>query len=348
MCKINSKLNALNVINLILVLFIFAGVKNYAQDIHFSQFKSTPLFINPANTGISTSDIRFSNDYRSQWQQIDKPYNTLMLAFDARMNVYNRRIGIGAMVVHDQSSGDYLNSDKFFLSFSHTFFYRNQQIVIGLQPGYVLKKISNNSITFGNQFDPNGQVFDPSIPSNEVDLNDDLSYFDLNVGVLWQTRIKTILPAFGVSIDHINRPIESFYTDNSEKPLPLKYTAHGNISIPVTKKYLIEPQALFSYTKGSKEFIGGASLYYYPGIQNLKLERLYGISALRINPVRNFDALILGVGIDIAGFDICFTYDINVSSLREVSRYQGAYEISVLYNISRKQNTHKAEPCFML
>jgi len=349
MCVIKvSKKVALKVVNLILVLIIYTSVKIYAQDIHFSQLKSTPLFINPANTGTAFSDFRFTNDYRNQWQKIDDPYNTLMLAFDSRITVFNRQSGIGAMMVHDQSLSNYVNTDKFFLSFSHSFFFKHHRIIIGLQPGYILKKINSNILTYGNQFDPGSQIFNPSLSSNEDDLNEDINYFDLNGGILWQSRIKTFIPSFGVGINHINRPVESFFADETGKPLPLKYTFHGNIIIPISQKYSVEPQALYSYTKGSKEFVGGVLFSYFPGQQDAGLKRIYGISALRINPVRNFDALILGAGLEIAGFDICFSYDVNVSSLRKVSRYQGAYEISLIFNANRKRGDHKAEPCFML
>jgi type IX secretion system PorP/SprF family membrane protein len=342
------RINALKIVNLFFVLIIFTWVKINAQDIHFSQFKSTPLFINPANTGNSASDIRFSNDYRNQWRSIDYPYNTLMAAFDTRISFLGRRAGIGAILVHDQSSGNYLNADKFFLSVSHSFFYKNNQFVVGLQPGYVLKRYNNSNITFGNQFDPNSHNYDPNLPSNENNLNEKLNYFDLNLGLLWQARIKTFVPMAGISINHINRPTESFYADNSEKPLPLKYTVHGSIFIPLTEKYSVEPQALFGYTKGSKEFIIGALANYYTGLEKLGLSRVYGIGSFRSNPVRNFDAMILGAGAEILGFDVCFTYDINVSSLRKASKFQGASEISLVYTTNRKKNSHKAEPCFML
>jgi type IX secretion system PorP/SprF family membrane protein len=347
MYKNKVNLNALNVINLILVLFILSTVNIFAQDIHFSQFRSTPLFINPANTGISTSNYRFSADYRSQWQQIDNPFRTIMLGFDARLAIFNRQAGIGLMVINDESAGNYMNADKFMLSFSHSFFFKNNQLVIGLQPGYVLKKL-NNRLTFGDQFDPNSHTFDPGIPGNEGDLNERLDYFDLNTGILWQTRIKNLLPSAGFSISHINHPVESFYSSEPGTKIPLKYIVHGKILIPLNEHFYTEPQLLYSYTKSSKEFIGGGLLYYYPGIQDISVSKIYSLSAVRINPVRNFDALIFGAGAEVGSFDVCVSYDINISTLRKASRYQGAFEVSLIYNTGRKKFFNMSQPCFML
>jgi type IX secretion system PorP/SprF family membrane protein len=348
MCKNKHTIFTLKKATLFLVFFIFALSNINSQDIHFSQFKSTPLFLNAANTGTSTSAMRFTNDYRNQWRKIDNPFNTLMLGLDSRISILNSRFGVGAMMVHDQSLSNYLTTDKFYLSFSHSFFYKNNQFSFGLQPGFVLKKLNDNILTFGSQFDPNSHIFNPNNPSNESGLLDNFNYFDLNLGILWQSRIKDLVPAFGVGINHINRPVESFYADTTTDPLPIKSTFHGNIFIPITEKFAVEPMALYSYTKGSKEFLGGAMFYYLPVENTNGITKIYGISEIRINPVRNFDAMVFGAGIEIAGFDFCFTYDLNVSSLRKFSRYQGAYEISLLYNFNIKKIATKAEPCFML
>lgn len=329
------------------VLLFFAEIEIFAQDIHFSQFQSTPIYNNAANTGASDADFRLSNDYRSQWNKIDYPFNTLMLAGDARIRFLGRQAGIGAMLVHDQSMGNNLIADKFFLSFSHSFFYKNHKLIAGLQPGLVAKKIDKESLTFGNQFDPDNNIFNPALPGGEGLLNENLRYFDLNLGLLWQARFKTLVPSFGIAINHINRPVESFYS-NKEEVLPLKYTFHGNIVVPLTEKFTLLPQVLYSYASGGKEFNGGSLLYFYPGKPDMNLHSVYALGSMRINPVRNFDALILGIGAQVAGFDVCFSYDINVSSLREVTRFQGAYELSLVFTAKHKKPISKNEPCYML
>jgi type IX secretion system PorP/SprF family membrane protein len=342
-----KQLIALKVVNLILFLIICKNAVIFAQDIHFSQFQSTPLFINAANTGTSSADFRFTNDYRSQWRQIDVPYRTLMLAGDGRFSFFNRLSGIGALIMHDESLSNYFTTDKIFLSFSHSVFYKNNRFVVGIQPGIVLKNLSNEGVTFGNQFDSDNEVFNPFLPSSENSLYNDLRYFDLNVGFLWQSRIKTIVPSLGLGINHINRPVESFFANEEEDPLPLKYTFHGNIFIPLSNKYAIVPQVLYSFTSGGREFIGGTIINYYPYMKGLGLNKIYALSTFRINPVRNFDAIIMGVGAEVAAFDVCFSYDVNVSTLRKVSRFQGAYEISLIFSMKRKPKINP-EPCFML
>ena len=339
---------ALKVVKLLIILIIPLRVSIVAQDLHFSQFQSTPLYVNPANTGISAANLRLTNDYRSQWQSIDTAYSTLQIGIDGRLKLFNRFVGVGALILHDESSSSYLTVDKMMLSLSHSFFYKNHRFVVAVQPGYVMKRYDKSGITFGDQFNPVTEVYDPFIPSGDDLIGSDLSYFTLNMGVAWQARIKKLIPTVGLGVSNINRPVESFYADNTEEPIKLKYTLHGQVIIPMTQKYMLKPQGLIIYTPGSKQFNAGALFYYYPEMDGLELSSVYGLASFRINPIRNFDALILGIGAEIAGFDVCFSYDVNVSSLRKISRFQGAYEISLIYTLNMRKNKTESEPCFML
>ncbi len=337
---------ALKVVKLLIILTIPFSVGVVAQDIHFSQFQSAPLSINPANTGISRSNVRLTNDYRNQWHTIDSAFKTIQIGLDGRFRVFNRTMGIGALILHDESSGNYLNVDKLLVSLSHSFFYKNHRFVVALQPGYVMKRLGNP--TFGDQWDPVTEKYNLNFPTADDGIGHNLSYFALNMGLAWQSRIKKLVPTVGLSINNLNRPVESFYADNTEDPLPMKFTLHGNVIVPVTSKFTLVPQGLINYTKGSKQFNAGALFYYYPELFGASLNSVYALSSFRVNPVRNFDALIIGIGAEVASFDVCFSYDVSVSALQQASNFQGAMEISLVYTLGWKKNKTQSEPCFML
>lgn len=340
--------NRLNVIIITLASTIIFIQSAFNQDIHFSQPLAVPLSINPANAGISESDIRLTNDYRNQWYKVDYPFHTLYLAVDGKMKMFNRPWGIGAMLIHDQSSSLYFTAEKLYATLSHSFFYRNHQFIIGAQPGIILKHYNSNSITFGNQFDPDTETFNPNLPSNEDLLTDRINYFDLNIGLLWRSRIKSIFTSAGVSLHHVNQPVETFFQDNDSIRLPLKYSIHGEVVIPIGQKIEFSPLVLYSNMKGANEFIGGTMLSYYPLVPELIVKKIYALSSIRINPVRNIDALILGGGVKIGNIDLCISYDITLSSFRKASNYQGAFEISLMLNINKRGPAGTPEPCIML
>jgi type IX secretion system PorP/SprF family membrane protein len=328
----------------VLVFLQFLIIGLYAQEIHFSQIQSVPLQINPANTGTDIENIRFSNNYRNQWYKIDYPFQTLYIAVDKRINFMGRQAGIGAFLIHDQSF--YLTSDKFYLSLSHSFFYGNNQFVVGVQPGFV-HKYYNNNITYNSQFDPGSQNFNPSLPSYEIDLNDRMNYFDLNLGLKWKTKINNTFSSTGISFSHINRPYESFSNNNDSLRLPIQYTLFWMSLVPLSSKFRISPQVLFSSAGSSREFIAGTITSYSPEVQQFA-KSIYILTSFRFNPFQTVDAVILGAGAKISDLDLCISYDLNVSSLRKASNFQGAFEISLLYNINKPLSKKNYEPCFML
>jgi len=64
---------------------------NYAasQDIHFSQFESSPLNLSPAQTGSFNHDFRLITNHRNQWQSVTVPYLTLSASFEGKVQNKN-------------------------------------------------------------------------------------------------------------------------------------------------------------------------------------------------------------------------------------------------------------------
>ena len=55
---------------------------SFSQDIHYSQFYSSPLTLNPALTGVNDCTYRIAAMYRNQWQSVTDPYQTPSISFD--------------------------------------------------------------------------------------------------------------------------------------------------------------------------------------------------------------------------------------------------------------------------
>jgi type IX secretion system PorP/SprF family membrane protein len=339
------KFKGLNVIIIVLVSLFFFRNSIHAQDTHFSQLLSTPVITNPANTGFSDEPIRFATDYRNQWASIGVPFNTFYSSFDTKLNIKNQLFGLGLAIIHDQSSILGLSAEKAYLSISYTRFFKTHQFVIGIQPGIVYKYYNLNEITLGSQFDHSISRFDPNLPSREYNLNDNMRYIDFNIGLLWRAHIKTLIPIAGISLAHLNRPVESFIMDNSGARLPVKLTLHGQLIIPINSKYDISPCFLFSYTPGARELLTGAIGGYYPGNFFIPVKKIYAMNLYRINPVRNIDAIILGGGIKFSKIDIGISYDINISSLSNATNYNGAFEIAIIFTGGGQRLRSGVEPC---
>ena len=342
------KIAGLKIVIIVIAGSFFLCPEVLAQDIHFTQIQATPLLLNPANTGISDYDFRLVNNYRNQWKKIETPYNTYSISVDSRLFVGKQALGLGACIVHDLSSGNHFVADKFYFSMSYSQFFRNNQLTLGVQPGMVFRNFNQSDITFGSQFSNGDGSFNPALPSNENLLADKLSYFDCNAGLLWRARIKEYQLAAGLAVYHLNRPVESFMKNSDNGHLPLRYNLHGSILIPLAERVDIVPMVLYSQTSGAYELVGGSLLGYSFSEAASLIKNIYALALLRINPVRNLDAIMVGGGIRILKFDLCLSYDINISTLRNATNFYGAFEISLIYRSLHTRSNKTIEPCYML
>ena len=91
--------------------------RTYSQDLHFSQFMNSPLFINPANTGfIPDGDYRMGINYRNQWSSVMTiPYNTMSVFGDVQLMQNHDNtgwLGLGGLILHDEAGSGHLTSTK--------------------------------------------------------------------------------------------------------------------------------------------------------------------------------------------------------------------------------------------
>jgi type IX secretion system PorP/SprF family membrane protein len=342
------KLAGLKVAIIVIGSGFFLMGETRAQDIHYTQIQATPLLLNPAATGISDYDFRLANNYRNQWRSIEKPYVTYSLSADKRLFIGKQPLGIGACLVHDQSMGNQLVADKIYGCLSFSRFLRNHQFVLGIQPGIIVRHFDQHKTTFNSQFSSVDEKFNAYLPSNENLLEDKLSYFDLNAGFLWRAYIRNYQLTSGISVCHLNRPVESFTKDVDDEPLPMRYNLQGNILIPLARRVDAVPMILYSQTLNAREFVGGSLFGYSFADPAMAVKNLYALALLRINTLANIDALMLGAGLRILKFDLCISYDMNISALHKATNFKGAFEISLIYRNINARSKEPVTPCYML
>src|ERR1700752_5198050 len=116
-----------------------------AQDVHFTQYFTSPLTLNPAMTGLVAEDLRFAADYREQWSSVSpNPYVTGTMSYDMAMLKGKLPEGdaleIGVMGLYDKSGSGGLTNTTVGLSMAYhkAFGYdRMQHLSIGLQVNIV-------------------------------------------------------------------------------------------------------------------------------------------------------------------------------------------------------------------
>jgi len=309
---------------------LFLRSSCYAQDIHFSQFFSAPLILNPALTGSFKGKVRAVTNYRNQWTQaMGNNFETFSISVDAP--VYKEKFFSGLYVYSDKSGDSKMISNSANLSLASRIAldYKNN-LTFGINTGWVQKKIDLTQVTWNSQYD--GNTFNGNLPSGENITSSSFSYVDFSAGVFWDSEVTKYLKLNGgISSFHINSPKQSFY-GNGDK-LYTKWVVHGSSEIGFKNSNITYIPTFMLLKQGpTNEFDIGIIAKYnlgfdskYTGI-NKSSNILFGCF------YRNKDAFNFYMGYDQKGrYAIGISYDINVSDLRQASYYQGGFEVCLLY-----------------
>jgi type IX secretion system PorP/SprF family membrane protein len=326
------------------ILLIFLGLQHTvttAQDIQLTQFYAAPIYLNPAFAG-ANADSRLATTYRNQWAALPGAFNSFLLSYDYYLS--NFRSGVGIMLTSDKAGSAGLGNNTVGLNYAYDYkFTRVWSASIGVRATYGYRSLDFNRLVFGDQ------ISRAASTSIQTPTPDKINYMDFATGALLFSKTQWV----GITLNHINRPNESFLSKSA--PLPIKGSVHGGYNFPlngqsgegrknekpsITVAFQYRFQKEFDqadlgvYYKRPYVFIG----VWYRGIPGFKAYKK-GYS--------NHDAVAIMVGGIYKDLIIGYSYDITISKLTMVSG--GSHEISLNYQfINPKKPKHhrtKIIPC---
>jgi len=315
----------------IIALLLSAMLKVQAQDIHFSQFFNSPLTTNPANTGfIPEADYRVGAHYRSQWTSIPVPFKTMSIFGDAQ--VFRDRfetgwIGLGGVILRDVAGSGNLTSTKIYGSAAYHQMLGNTGLLsAGFNIGIANKRIDETKFTFDNQW--NGKFFDVGALSGEAFESNNISYLDIQVGLNYAFfPTDDIYMHAGVSMHHINRPRETFFTEKPDydNRLSPRYIAFADGVFKLNEQWIISPGAYFSIQAQATELALGLHANY--NLTGDGEQQLIGGVYFRAG-----DAFIPMIGYQWKNIRFMFSFDATTSALRNYDNMNGATEFALMYS----------------
>lgn len=327
------------------LLYIACG---FAQDIHFSQYNSVPMNLNPSLTGMFDGDYRFIGNQRNQWRSITLPYtyHTFGGSVDARNFLGKENINAGFSIYNDKAGDSEFGTLQLNVAGAYNKTLTSdssQQLAFGIQTGFTQRKINYDNLSFDNQY--NGLYYDPGTGNGESFAKASYTYLNLNSGIAWsyipKERFKIIS---GIALYNITKPKQSFFNNNEIK-LDRKITFFGSGQFKINDKIDVLPSFLLMGQGTYREYLLGSSVKYI-------LEDILGkYRAIYFGTwFRTGDAGFVSAGMDYDNINVGISYDINVSNLNPASKYRGGFEISIIYIIRRFipfRTKHKACPNFI-
>lgn len=339
-----------------LLFFVFIGFLGplQGQDIHFSLFNMSPLTLNPAQTGAFYGTARVGGIYRDQWASfLSDQFVTPSFYVDAPIiKGFGKKdwVGVGAAIFNDRAGTSNLrNTGTLFSAAYHMAMNKKATTVLtlGVQGGSIQRRIDIQStdLLFEDEIDvaSGGGGAGVGNGTDRMNINENTSYFDLNAGLMLRSDINdgTRLEV-GLAFGHILTPdyfLISNNANNDEGQRPLRTTAHARLGTDLSDKFRLTPGILFQATGGATE----VGLQTWGGLHMNEAKDI----TLNFGAGYRFgDAAEALLGVDYKDIRVALAYDINVSSLNEVSDYQGGFEIAAYY-IIKIFKTPKVKPAIL-
>lgn len=313
-----------------------------AQDVHFSQYFSSPLTLNPALTGLVQNDLRLAVNYREQWSSVSSnPYLTGSLTFDmatmkGKLN-NGDAVGVGLMVLNDKAGSGGLTNTSVGLSVAYhkSFgFEKRNTLSLGLQGVMVTKKIDFTKLTFEDQFNYSTGL--PDHATNESFSNADLNYPDINAGLMYTGKISDFATAYiGFSYYHLTQPVETFMKKTSDTisdhKISARYTTYLGGSFTLNENIVLYASGLYQQQAKSTEVVIGSAVGFVlnPGYdpEYMKSTIFYLGGWFRYG-----DAAAPYIALEWSKYLLGISYDVNISSFTPATNGTGATEVSFIFN----------------
>jgi type IX secretion system PorP/SprF family membrane protein len=331
------------------LVFVCLFVKNlYAQDIHFSQIEFTPLALNPALAGANTN-MQGIVSYRSQWNSVAKPFQTSAANFDVLLNREAKKrkgnFGLGIFFFNDQAGEPKISTNVVNLNLSyHLIVKKYSTFGLGIYTGFGQRAIGTIDGRWATQFD--GTNYNAALTSGEPINSPNYSYLDAGAGLLYtfantngyMTQNKSRKLNIGFAVFHLNRPNNSFVSDNGLERLNMRFSTfiNGEIGIENTNVCFL-PGIYYQNQGNANELLLGT---YYKYIFNSGAIYTGNKKPLSLSIglfARVKDAVVGKILLDWDRYSMGMSYDINTSGLSSVSAYRGGFEIFLRYSMLQKR-----------
>ena len=341
------RLNKLYIAIVVILIVLAKPYSSFSQDPHFSQYFSSPLSLNPANTGFFDGDHRLAINQRQQWWNVGNTYSTTSISADFKIMSEHipqfDTFGIGFSGIFDRSSAGALKSNYISASASY---HKNlsdegkQILGVGLQTTLANRYVDFTRLTFASQY--NGGFFDTSIPVNFSSSATNTHYLDVNAGVLYAVHLEGFNGYLGVSLYHINKPSETLY-DAQVYTVPLRKTIHFGAELNISDQSSLLLSGVYMNQKRVNDKLIGAAyslktINDYFNVDNIKL---YVGLWYRLN-----ESLIPYIGVDYNNWGVGLNYS-TVAPTSSIYIYQPrTFELSLVYRYKSKFNQSLQCPRF--
>ncbi|MEM9849636.1 MAG: PorP/SprF family type IX secretion system membrane protein [Bacteroidota bacterium] len=327
-------------------VFLLSLGKVQAQDPQFSQFANTAHLTNPALIGVYDGTFRASLAYREQWNTVlgKQPYRTMAASADIRRPVLRGDfVGAGVVAMRDETGGSNFRQDRVYAGAAYmkklggrgrSYKGATQYLVAGGQLGVGQNSFSGPGLVFSDQFELNT----PTVVRESQEDFSNLStpmFLDFNAGLLYYLVFDQDQSFYvGGSVHHISEPNVAFL-DGAESDFLLarKYSVQIGGELPIARNVTLLPAALGIRQAQSMRILAGTH-FRYNSREWREVALRFGVWGSVVNKLESgilMDATVVSATLETERLDFGVSYDLNTSSLTQITNGRGAFEMTVTY-----------------
>jgi type IX secretion system PorP/SprF family membrane protein len=332
--------------NSIIVVGLLLGLNGLSQDTHFSQVAYSPLTLNPALAG-ANSVLQGVMNYRNQWNSVTSPYKTFAASIDARLNENKRQrngiLAAGLNLVNDQTGDLKLTTNQVNLTMAyHMILNRKSTFGVGMYAGFEQRSLDPSAGQWESQYD--GSAYNSGLSSGEVFNNFSTSIFDAGGGMLYSYKSNSGYMTqnnrkevnVGLALFNVTGSRNSFQIAG-ESAQNMRITAFVNARIGLqNSRGSVSPGIYYQSQGVLSEFVFG-TYYNYMVSEGSKVT---GFNKQMIVSFGLFsrlkDAIITKFMLEYDLYSVGFAYDINLSSLQQLTGTQSGFELFVRFNLPKR------------
>lgn len=321
-----------------------SALSSAAQDVHFTQWEASEMNFNPAQAGNFEGDWQVSSVYRNQWKAIGRPFTTFATSYASKLYFLPQGWSAAGMVLSDRSGSLIeMKNDQVHLGVQYQFRVGGSILSTGVQSSYTVRGLDWSQVSHPDQFNANIGLFDSGLPTQESSQNQQLKYFDMQVGLLWSKYSETITYEAGLGLFHLLGPSDSFF--GNDATLPVRVSSHASATYHFqTDRYVSGEIRDTHHARASALLL---KTTYGILLENEKngIKEVYGSLLHRNGIKRNSDAIMVGIGAATRTMRFMVAYDVNISSLELATGNKGGIEVGFIYTSPSSFSEHITIPC---
>ena len=305
--------------NILLLSLFFTTLGAKAQDPMFSQYWTSPLYLNPGLAG-SVAQPRLIFNSRMQWAKLPKAFTTYSASADYLVDEWSSAFGL--LVMTDKAGSANLRNTSLQGTYAAKIRLTESWVFSpAVTFGYGSRSIDFDKLVFGDQIIHNGPTSDDALSHMG-----NRGYFDFSSGAVIYN--KTFWAGF--SAYHINEPNYSFLGEDAK--LPMRMSAHAGFRIPIKHSVLskskfssIAPSFVYKQQGQFRQFDIGANVIFDPVMAGLWYRGMP--TSKNYNEQASQDAIIFILGLNLKFIEVGYSYDFTISDIGPQSG--GSHEVSV-------------------